>query len=147
VELLAAIADQLKASTSCAAGPYGDTGGNTHKVLVVEDDADIRQGLIVRLCANRYETVWAADAISAVSVAQREKPDLVILDLGLPAGDGFSVMDRLKEIIGYIPVIVLSAGDPALNRKRAMDAGACAFLQKPADTSELLAEMRSALLG
>jgi two-component system KDP operon response regulator KdpE len=66
------------------------------KVLIVDDDADIRRGLNVRLRANGYEVLFAADAISALTVAVKERPDLVILDKGLPAGDGYVVMERLQ---------------------------------------------------
>ncbi|HLK34042.1 MAG TPA: response regulator [Terriglobales bacterium] len=117
------------------------------KVLVVDDDADIRRGLNVRLRANGYEVLFAADAISAVTVAVKEHPDLVILDIGLPAGDGYVVMERFQKhpALGCIPVIVLSARDVVENRQRALDAGAYAFFQKPADNNQLLRSIRAAL--
>ena len=74
-------------------------------------------------------------------------PDLVILDLGLPAGDGFVVLDRMKDLpdLMAIPVIVLSARDPAHNKKRALDEGALAFFQKPPENHEFLTAIRHAL--
>jgi DNA-binding response OmpR family regulator len=80
-------------------------------------------------------------------VARREVPDLVILDLGLPAGDGFLVLERLRGLTDLVatPVIVLSARDPADNKKRALDAGAVAFFQKPPDNHEFLTAIRQAL--
>jgi len=74
-------------------------------------------------------------------------PDLILLDLGLPAGGGFLVMERLKLIpaLAIIPVIIVSARDGLGNQKRAFDAGAKAFLQKPIDDAELLAVVRQAL--
>src|SRR6185437_9255733 len=109
------------------------------KVLIVDDDADIRRGLNVRLRANGYEVLFAADAISALSIAVKERPDLVILDIGLPAGDGYVVMERLQKhpALACIPVIVLSARDALENKQRALDAGAYAFFQKPADNNQL----------
>ena len=117
------------------------------KILIVDDDPDLRRGLSVRLRANHYDTVFAVDGLSAISVAQKEKPDLIILDLGLPAGDGFTVMERLKFLapLASTPVIVVSARDPQASKERALKAGADVFLQKPVDNDELLASIRKAL--
>jgi DNA-binding response OmpR family regulator len=111
------------------------------KVLIVEDDADVRLGCHVLLKANRYDTFFAVDGISAISEARKHEPDLVILDLGLPAGDGFSVLERfqMNPSLSMIPVIVVSARDPNGNRERALKAGAKAFLQKPFNNDRLLA--------
>jgi DNA-binding response OmpR family regulator len=117
------------------------------KILIVEDDPDVRQGMNVRLKANHYDTFFAGDALSSMSEARKHEPDLIILDLGLPAGDGFVVMDRLKSIpaLSGIPVIVVSARDVLANKERALKAGAKAFLQKPVDNAELLKVIRQAL--
>ncbi len=117
------------------------------KILVVDDDPDVRKGLHVRLTANHYETFLAADALSSLDEAHKHKPDLIILDLGLPAGDGFLVMERLKTFrsLAAIPIIVVSGRDPYANRERALRAGAKAFLQKPVDNLELLAIVRQVL--
>jgi DNA-binding response OmpR family regulator len=66
------------------------------KILIVDDDPDVRHGMHIRLKANHYDTFFAADALSSVAEARKQEPDLIILDLGLPAGDGFVVMERLK---------------------------------------------------
>ena len=117
------------------------------KILIVDDDPDIRQGMNVRLKANHYDTFFAGDALSSMSEARKHEPDLIILDLGLPAGDGFIVMERLKTIasLATIPVIVVSARDVRANKDRALKAGAKAFLQKPVDNAELLKVIRQAL--
>jgi DNA-binding response OmpR family regulator len=117
------------------------------KILIVDDDPDIRQGMHVRLQANHYDTFFAADAFSGMAEARKHRPDLIILDLGLPAGDGFTVMDRLKTVpyLAVIPIIVVSARDGLGNQKRAFDAGARAFLQKPVEDAEFLAVIRQAL--
>ena len=117
------------------------------KILIVDDDPNLCRALKIRLQANHYNTVQASDGYSAVSVAQREHPDLIILDLGLPAGDGFVVLKRLQDsdALSSIPVIVLTARDPQSNQEKTLQAGATAFFQKPADNGELLAVIRATL--
>jgi len=117
------------------------------RILVVEDDADVRRGYNVLLKAHHYEAFFAADSSSAVSEARKHQPDLIILDLGLPAGDGFVVMDRLKAItsLAMIPVVVVSGRDIHGNKNRALRAGVKAFVQKPWDDKELLAIISDAL--
>jgi len=117
------------------------------KILIVEDDPDVRRGMHVRLQANHYDTFFAADGMASIAEARKHMPDLIILDLGLPAGDGFSVMERLKanDSLSLIPVIVVSARDVRANQERALKAGAKAFLQKPVANAELLAVIRQAL--
>jgi CheY-like chemotaxis protein len=87
------------------------------------------------------------DALSAVTEVRKHEPDLILLDLGLPAGDGFVVMDRFKCVpaLAIIPIIVVSGRAGAANRERAVKAGAKAFLEKPVDNVELLAVIRQAL--
>jgi DNA-binding response OmpR family regulator len=111
------------------------------KILIVEDDDDVRLGYHVLLKANHYDTFLAADAVSAVSEALKHRPDLIILDLGLPAGDGFIVLERFRAntYLFVIPVIVVSARDVHGNKERALKAGARAYLQKPWNDNELLA--------
>jgi DNA-binding response OmpR family regulator len=120
---------------------------NNKKILIIEDDADVRLGYHVRFKANHYDTFFAADAVASMTEARKHQPDLIILDLGLPAGDGFVVMDRLKvnTQLAVIPIIVVSARDPQANRERALKAGARAYLQKPVDNDELLAVVRQCL--
>ena len=117
------------------------------KILVIDDDQDLAMGLRVRLRANNFATVFATDAVSAISQAKNETPNLILLDLGLPGGDGFLVMERLNNIesLASIPVIVLSARDPQANKERALAAGAKAYFQKPVDNDELLAAIRKTL--
>jgi DNA-binding response OmpR family regulator len=111
------------------------------KILIVEDDADVRLGYQVLLKANHYDTFFAADSLSAVSEARKHQPDLIILDLGLPAGDGFIVLERFRAntYLSMIPVIVVSARDLHGNKERALKAGAKAYMQKPWNDNELLA--------
>ena len=117
------------------------------KILVVDDDSDLRRGLHVLLKANGYAVTFAADGLSSVSAARQDPPDAIILDLGLPAGDGYDVMKRLKAIIplSQIPIVVLTAKDAATNREMALNAGASHFVEKPFENDELLACVREAL--
>jgi DNA-binding response OmpR family regulator len=117
------------------------------KILIIDDDKQLLLGLSPRLKANGYGMTSATDAVSAIAVARKELPDLIILDLGLPGGDGFVVLERIRALadLAAIPVIVLSARDPAGNKERAMDAGAVAFFQKPPDNREFLSAIRQAL--
>lgn len=118
------------------------------KILIVEDDADVRLGYKILLTANQYDTCFAADSSAAVTEARKHQPDLIILDLGLPAGDGFIVLERFQANVhlGLIPVIVVSARDLHGNKERALKAGAKAYLQKPWNDNELLA-LISELVG
>jgi DNA-binding response OmpR family regulator len=116
-------------------------------ILIVDDDPDMRLSLHVRLKANHYDVIFAEDGLTSIAEARKHMPDLIILDLGLPAGDGFSVMERLKanDNLSAIPVIVLSARDKSAAMDRALKAGAKAFLQKPVDNNQLLSVIRQVL--
>ena len=118
------------------------------KILIVDDDPDLCQALKLRLRANHYDTVHAADGYSAIALAYKEHPNLIILDLGLPAGNGFVVLARLQDDdkLSRIPVIVLTARDPQGNEQRALQSGACAFFQKPADNAQLLDVIHATLV-
>jgi CheY-like chemotaxis protein len=117
------------------------------KILIVDDDQDIRRLLAIRLKSLGHETAFAGDAISAVNQARKEQPDLILLDLMMPAGDGFVVMERLKAMpaLEGIPVIVLSALDPKTQETKLAGTGAEAFFQKPFDHDELMVAIERAL--
>jgi len=121
---------------------------NRNKILIIEDDEDLRRGLNIRLRANEYNTVFASDAVMALSIAKKEAPDLILLDLGLPGGDGFVVLERMRHLasLACTPVIVITARNPATNEKRALDAGVEAFFQKPVDNGELMKAIQNALM-
>jgi two-component system KDP operon response regulator KdpE len=119
------------------------------KILIVEDDPDIRKGMSVRLKASGYDTFVASDVVTSVMMARKHAPDLIILDLGLPAGDGFLVIERLKIVpaLALIPIIIVSGRTGLPNQELALEAGVKAFLQKPVDNDELLAVIRKTLGG
>ena len=113
----------------------------------MDDNADTRLLLSVRLKAHHYHTVFAADALQAISVALKEHPDAILLDLGLPGGNGLVVLQRFKAntSLGGIPVIIVTAEDPKVAEARTIEAGAVAFLQKPVDQDKLMAAVQQAL--
>lgn len=117
------------------------------KILVVDDDPDLVRALRLRLRAHNCDVITAGDGYSVIATAQKEHPDLIILDLGIPVGDGFVVLDRLQsnDALSAIPVIVLTARDPQSSEARALKAGAAAFFQKPVDNEELLNVIRVSL--
>ncbi len=118
-----------------------------NRILIIEDDADVRLGYHILLKSHGFLTFFAVDSISAVSEARKCQPDLIILDLGLPGGDGFIVLDRFRTntYLAMVPVIVVSARGVHAYKQRALDAGAVAYFQKPWDDNDLLAIIGSLL--
>src|ERR1700738_1792124 len=118
------------------------------RILIVEEDAAMRQVLHLRLKSLNYDTVPVADAVNAMSEARKNPPDLILLDLGLPGGGGLNLMQRFQTIprLAVIPIIVLSARERTAMEQPVLDAGAQAFFQKPADPDALLQKIRE-LLG
>jgi DNA-binding response OmpR family regulator len=116
-------------------------------ILIVEDDRDLAKGLSIRLEANGYSTLWAADANLGIDKAIKELPDLILLDLGLPDDNGFVMLKKMeeRESLSCIPVIVVTGRSPEVYKEPALIAGAKGYLQKPIDNDELLAAIRKAL--
>lgn len=117
------------------------------KVLIVEDDKSISLALGIRLKGMGYEVESAADAVTAISQARKTEPDVVLLDIGLPGGDGFMVAERLQQInqTAVTPVIFITASKQDDLRERAMKLGAVRFLEKPFDATEMADAIESAL--
>ena len=117
------------------------------KILIVDDNADTRLLLSVRLKAYGYETVYAADALEAIMMAHQAKPDAILLDLGLPGSSGFLVLERLKtaSTLASIPVIIVSAEEPQVAQAKALALGAVAFLHKPVPQRILVDTIEQAL--
>ena len=113
---------------------------NKKKILIVDDDASTRLVLSARLRSSKYEAVTAADSIQAISVAQKELPHLVLLDIEMPGGDGFIVAQRLKSLkpLKSIPVIIMTSSvERQTAEAKSVEIGAEAFLTKPIDHKEL----------
>jgi DNA-binding response OmpR family regulator len=121
--------------------------GRKKKILIVDDERDIVKALKIRLQHNAYDVVVAFDGAQGIFMAHKEKPNLIILDIRMPAGDGFSVAEKLKQSsqTERIPIIFLT-GSPERNAEgRAMELGARFYIKKPYDPEELLDAVRRAM--
>jgi two-component system KDP operon response regulator KdpE len=112
-------------------------------VLVVEDEPQMRRFLRPALEGQGYRVLEAATAREALIEASSHNPELVVLDLGLPDGDGVDLTRRLREWSG-VPIVVISARDQEADKVAALDAGADDYLTKPFGTGELMARLRVA---
>ncbi|MEM1435308.1 MAG: response regulator [Pseudomonadota bacterium] len=108
-------------------------------VLVVEDDRNIARSVCLRLKANGIKAAAAYDAISATTVARRCQPDVAILDITMPGGDGFTVAERLRSLFPNIEIVFLTANSHPDTRSRAQALAPKAFVNKPFAAEELLA--------
>jgi DNA-binding response OmpR family regulator len=118
------------------------------KILVVEDDMRIAAALTVRLRAGGYDVVSAGDGFTGLKMTMTHKPDLIVLDIMMPVGMGFSVAERLKSLgLGEIPVVFITASKRAGLRKTAQQLGAAGFFEKPYDAEELMAAIKLILGG
>jgi two-component system KDP operon response regulator KdpE len=115
-----------------------------HSILVIEDDPAIRNVLRVLLQAEHYRVVEAATAARAVIEARSHRPDLLLVDLGLPDGDGLKVIRDVRAW-SMVPIVVLSARTMETQRIAALDVGADDYVTKPFSAPELLARVRAAL--
>src|SRR5579864_4009493 len=113
-------------------------------VLVVDDEAPMRRTLEIGLEASGYTVELAASGASALELARRERPDVVILDLGLPDMDGIAVAAALRSW-SAVPIIVLSARGTEAAKVEALEAGADDYVTKPFGMDDLLARIRAAL--
>ena len=115
-----------------------------HSILVIEDDPAIRNVLRVLLQAEHYRVVEAATAARAVIEARSHRPDLLLVDLGLPDGDGLKVIRDVRTW-SAVPIVVLSARTMEAQKIAALDVGADDYVTKPFSAPELLARVRAAL--
>jgi two-component system, OmpR family, KDP operon response regulator KdpE len=115
-----------------------------HTVLVVDDEPPIRRLLRTSLGAAGYRVVPAESAAEAIAAAAAEKPDVIILDLGLPDRSGLEVIGEIRQR-SPVPIIVLSARDDERSKVEALDLGADDYVSKPFGMAELIARLRAAL--
>mgnify|MGYP003335940125 CR=1 FL=1 len=117
------------------------------KILIIDDSADTRLLLGARLKTANHIPVFAADAYQAFTMVRSEQPNVILLDLGLPGGGGFTVLQRLKTLsgLGAVPIIIVTADGSQATQMKALEAGATGFLVKPVDTPKLLEAVAAAL--
>jgi two-component system KDP operon response regulator KdpE len=114
------------------------------EILLIEDDDQIRRFLRPTLAAENYRLHEAVTAAEGVAQAAARQPDLVLLDLGLPDGDGLTVIGEIRAW-SAMPILVISARGQERDKIAALDAGADDYIAKPFATGELLARIRAAL--
>src|ERR1700728_4367035 len=115
-----------------------------HQILVIEDDASIREVLQALLGSGGFRVIEAATAARADIEARAHRPDLLLVDLGLPDGDGLTVIRAVRSW-SPVPIIVLSARTMEEQKIAALDAGADDYVTKPFSAAELVARVRAAL--
>lgn len=118
------------------------------KILICDDDPDLIKPVAARLKASGYEVLVASDGVQSVALAHREKPDLILLDIRMPAGDGYMVYENLQFSVAtqLIPVIFFSALPPQEVKEKAEKFGAAGYLTKPCDLNLMLSTIKKVLL-
>lgn len=116
------------------------------KILVVDDESNIRL-LVKNMLGSRYNVVEASDGDEAMTQAEKEKPDLILLDILMPGKDGFTTCNQLKanKATKGIPVVMVTALQHKLDEKLALSLKADGYMRKPFTSEDLLAAVRAAL--
>ncbi len=122
---------------------------SARRIMIVDDEPDIVKAVAMRMRWAGYEVITASDGVSATQIAVKEQPDLIILDIGLPGGDGHTVARRLNDNVKTmsIPVIYLTARNASAEKKKASELGAFGYFTKPFKPEELLETVEKVLSG
>ncbi len=117
------------------------------RILVVDDTATNQIILKAKLAAQYYDVLLADNGETALEIAENEYPDIILLDVVMPGMDGYEVCEKLKQnpVTAHIPVIMVTSANEPEERVRGLEVGACDFLSKPIDDTELLARVRNLL--
>jgi DNA-binding response OmpR family regulator len=116
----------------------------TDRVLIIEDDADIALGVQTVLGRNGFEVTTAAEGREGLRIFHRKRPDIVVLDVGLPEMDGWTVLERIREL-SEVPVLMLTAHGQESDKVRGLRAGADDYLTKPFGNAEFIARLQALL--
>jgi DNA-binding response OmpR family regulator len=116
----------------------------TDQVLVIEDDADIALGVQTVLGRNGFEVTTANEGREGLRAFHRKRPDIVVLDVGLPEMDGWTVLERIREL-SEVPVLMLTAHGQEADKVRGLRAGADDYLTKPFGNAEFIARLQALL--
>jgi DNA-binding response OmpR family regulator len=119
----------------------------TKQILIIDDDVDSWRLLSTILESHNFHPVWAADGIQAVAATRRYQPSAILLDLGMPGGDGLLVLERLKSnrLLSHIPVIVVTVRDRQEAEEQTRRLGAADYVSKPIDADALIASLQTVL--
>lgn len=115
------------------------------KILVIEDEANIRELVMYNLKANGYDAIEAEDGISGITLAYKENPDLILLDIMLPGKDGYEICRELRSEGIEIPIIMLTAKSEEVDKVLGLEFGADDYIAKPFGIRELLARIKAVL--
>ena len=122
---------------------------NEKSILIIDDDTKFVEILVDLATHKGFKCLTAYDGQSGIKLAQQYNPSAIILDIGLPAGDGLDVMRRLATLAqtAFVPVIIVTGRDDSATKKQSLEAGAKAFLQKPVEQDELLDAIEKILIS
>ena len=116
-----------------------------HKILIIEDEANIRELITYNLINNNYRTIEAEDGLQGLEMAIREKPDLILLDLMLPGRNGLEICKELRDRGSKIPIIILTAKNEDIDKVMGLEFGADDYMTKPFSVHELMARIKAVL--
>ncbi|MDE1155737.1 MAG: sigma-54 dependent transcriptional regulator [Acidobacteriaceae bacterium] len=137
----------MSSGTTLGERGFGNVHGNTQtqRILIIDDEAGIRDSLDTLLGLEGFEVEMAGDGAAGLDLLTRRQFDLLLLDLSLPGESGIDLLPRIKSLVPELPVIMITAYGTVGNVVDAMNAGASNFIQKPWDNEKLLADIRSAI--
>ncbi len=118
---------------------------NTKKILIIEDEPNIRELVLYNLKTGGYEGIAAEDGIAGITMVQREKPDLILLDIMLPGKTGYEICRELREEGNETPIIMLTAKTEESDKVTGLECGADDYISKPFGIRELMARIKAVL--
>lgn len=116
-----------------------------HKILIIEDESNIRELISYNLAANNYRVMEAEDGLQGFEMSMREKPDLILLDLMLPGKNGLDICKELREKGSKVPIIILTAKHDDIDKVMGLEFGADDYMTKPFSVHELMARIKAVL--